>query len=478
MRAGLVSIALGGLGACNLPKPKPPEPAKPLVERVVAPPRPVELPFPATSRGTIPADDPAWLLADGYRLSPVEYGEPDWDHVRIHALTHLSLVGRDRARGRAVAGDWKTCALRYHEAEALVRAVELSNPAVVPVANVLADGLGRDGALCAALAEKQAPVVPATGGVAMYRARYLGLASRAAKGADVRRAASTLAAEIATASAANGPLTLVPPAEERDPAAQSLWLASAWVDTVDPIAMTEPWGGWSVNERPRQIKALRAAVGAMASGEVKRLPTLPAALLAPQPEEWSVAEFASVPLADGYVDIGGFAAVHAVPRLTVQDEEDPGWKSWVGARAERMAAMRAGEVPRTIRASTAELLERKEASRYFNILGFQNAAIRQLARGAHYEEALEVLRMQSPPTGLDWYAPDRAAVLLGLEGRLLALMGHARADRVLAAAMDESAAFLAFVDMRAELDRRAAAEAERERVKATREAARRSATPP
>lgn len=440
-------------------------PPKAQVVEVKPPPTPDPLPFPAYSRGTVPADDPAWLTANGYRHSPVEYGEPDWDHVRMHAVLHLSLAGRDRARARASAGDWDKCAELYQDAQQRVVAVPLANPAVVPIRDVLAEGLGRDAALCKAMADNEPPVVPLTGGLAMFRARYFGLYVRSEKGNDVRRAASTLSAELATASGEGGSLVLTPVTDEKDTAKQALWLAQAWSDTVDPVAITEPWGGWSVGERPRQVRALRSAVGSVAAGETKRLHMLPAASVAPQAVSWSVAEFASVPLADSYIDVGGFAAPHAVPQLSVQDDDDPGWKSWVQSRVDRLSAMRSGEVPRTVRSATSELLERSEGSRYFNILGFQNAAVRQLARQGHYAEAIEVLRMQMPVAGLDWYAADRSAVLLGLEGRLLVVSGNDKGDAKLAAAMAESEAFLAFVDVRAQLDAQTLAEAEKARAK-------------
>jgi hypothetical protein len=123
-------------------------------------------------------------------------------------------------------------------------------------------------------------------------------------------------------------------------------------------------------------------------------------------------------------------------------------------------------VPRTVRAASAELAVRPEPSRYFNIVALQNGAIRQLARGAHHAQALEVLRTQSPTQGIDWFMPDRTAVLYGLEGRLLALSGAQGAERRLDQAMAESRAFLAFIDMCTGLEAEAAEAARRAREEA------------
>ena len=89
-------------------------------------------------------------------------------------------------------------------------------------------------------------------------------------------------------------------------------------------------------------------------------------------------------------------------------------------------------------------------------LALQNGAIRQLARKGHFFEALLVLLEQSPPSGLDWYAPNRQGALIGLEGRLRLLSGDKDATKRLQAAMTESESFLAFVQMCEELDKKAA----------------------
>ncbi len=472
MRLGpwlLAAVMTLGAGCERKPTP-PPKEMKVAEKAPVPPPPPAKLPVEAVWGGTVPADDPRWNALDGYRHSPAEYGEPDWDHVRMHALVHVSLAGRDRARARAAASDFDACAERYRAAEAVLRAATLANPAVTPVRDVLADGLARDAALCDALHRDMPPVVPASGGLEMYRARFLGLYVRAEKGQDVRRAASTLSDELARAAGKSGTLPWQAPEGERDPAKLSLALAQVWVDTVDPIAITEPWGAWSVRERPRQIAALRDAVAAAASGNTKRLHVLPATLLEPELPAWTVDEFALTPVPDAAYDMLGFAAPHVVPRLTIGAADDPEWRAWLENKLRVYAQMRSGEVPRAVKSAVADLADQPGGSRYFNIIGFQDAAIRQLARGGHYREAREVVKAQMPLRGLDWYMPDRGAVLLAIDGRLAVLSGDPQGEKRLAAAIEESKAFLAFIDVRARIDAEAGAKAARE---AAREAARR-----
>ncbi|MBM4369038.1 MAG: hypothetical protein FJ102_22670 [Deltaproteobacteria bacterium] len=460
-------VALG-VGCESKPK-APPKEVRVAEKAPSPPPPPAKLPVAAVWGGAVPADDPRANATDGYRHSPADYGEPDWDHVRMHALVHVSLAGRDRARARAAASDFDACAERYRATESILRGAKLANPAVTPVRDVLADGLARDAALCDALHREMPPVVPATGGLEMYRARFLGLYVRAEKGQDVRRAASTLSGELGRAAARSGTLPWEAPAGERDSAKLALALAEAWVDTVDPIAITEPWGAWSVKERPRQIAALRDAVAAAASGNTKRLHVFPATLLEPEVPAWTVDEFALTPVADAAYDMLGFAAPHVVPRLTVGAADDPEWRAWLESKLRVYAQMRSGEVPRAVKSAVADLSDAEAGSRYFNIIGFQDAAIRQLARGGHYREAREVLKAQSPLRGLDWYMPDRGAVLLAIDGRLAVLSGDPQGEKRLAASIEESRAFLDFIDVRDRVDAAAAAKAARE---AAREAAR------
>ena len=183
-------------------------------------------------------------------------------------------------------------------------------------------------------------------------------------------------------------------------------------------------------------------------GETHALELRPAALLTPQVVRWDGPAFAAVPLFDAWVDVGGFAAPSVIPQVDLP----PDHEAHLDALVTRWGTMREGEVVRALRLALADLQGRSESERYFGTLQLQNGVIRNLARGGHYREALEVLADQSPPRGMDWFAPDRTAVLLGLEGRLRLLSGDAAAEEKLRAAAAESTSFLTFISMCEALD--------------------------
>ena len=174
----------------------------------------------------------------------------------------------------------------------------------------------------------------------------------------------------------------------------------------------------------------------------------------PPRARWAGDEFSAVPVLDPWVDVGGFAAPLVVPEPEYADAA--AWAEQAERLARRWATMREGEVPRAVRAEVAKLADRPPGERYFQAVGLQNGAIRQLARQGHHFEALLVLAEQSPPQGIDWYGPDRPAALIGLEGRLRLLSGDREARKRLEAALGESESFLAFVAMCEALDAKAA----------------------
>ena len=159
-----------------------------------------------------------------------------------------------------------------------------------------------------------------------------------------------------------------------------------------------------------------------------------------------------MPLLDASIDVAGFAA----PRVEPQVDFSADHAATVTALAARWGKMREGEVPRAVHLALADYKEKTEAERYFGTLQLQNGAIRALARGGHYREALEIVSDQSPPRGMEWFAPDRSAVVLGLQGRLLLLVGDPAAEAKLSAAVAETQSFLGFVAMCEGLDAKAA----------------------
>lgn len=404
-------------------------------------PTPAPLPIPPLQGGRVPQVVASRDAATSHRPTPTEYGEPTWDHVRLIVAEHLALTGRDLARQSASRGDWKECAKRYLEAATTVAAVPLANAAVTPVREVLVAGLRRDAALCDSLATARPPVDSL--GFTGFRARYFHLVQRAEHGDDVRDAAESLGRELD--AAADGSLAEEAPKASAAPAVQALWLARRWDDSVDPLVISEPWGAWTVAERPRQIRGLRVAIDALASGESTGLYLRPAAALSRQATNWSTAEFVRAPLPDAWGDVGGFAVPHVVRRLEESEAEARARATGLEPLLERWPTTREGELPRAVAGAVASYETLPEGLRYSYTLSVQNAAVRQLARDGHFLLAAEIVSKQAPPRTLDWYAPDRAAVILGLEGRLRVLAADKDAEGRLRAAIAESQAFLAFI---------------------------------
>jgi hypothetical protein len=443
--------------ACRAPaegqapaNPPPVATATPTKPTAPAPPNGPELPIAAAAGGRFAADDATWTAADSFRRTPREYGEPSWDHVRGRVVAHLAITGRDLARRSGARGDWEACAATYTAAAADTRGVPLADAEVAEFRDLLAADLDRDAALCAALAAGKAPP-EVGGGLAMWRARTLALGQRAAGGEDVRSEASRFAAAL-KAQASEG-FSPPPPAASAGPAEKTMWLARAWGDTVDPLVMTDPWGPWTLAEPRRQAAGLVATLDAMAGGETKSLHMRPAASLRQEATDWTGAEFSRPALRDAWGDVGGFAMPHLLPQLEI---DAAAWSATNQTLAARWSTMREGEVPRAVRGAVARLEGHAEGIRWFEAQALQNAAIRQLARQGHFLEALDVLREQSPARGIDWFCPDRAGVLLGLEGRLRLVSGDQQAERKLREARSESHAFLTFIAMCQEIDAAAA----------------------
>lgn len=446
----VVLLLLPALGPGCRDTPPPKAKAPPVVGRVPTPPPPpdldADLPIRASTGGRFAADDPTWTRADSFRRTPREYDQPSWDHVRGIVATHLAISGRDLARLHGAREEWKACAEAYTGAAADVRAVNVTEPDVLAVRDQLAADLDRDAALCAALAAGTAPPEVGTG-LAAARARVLGIGLRAVAGADVRREAAAAADALRTQAVAG--FSPPPPSASASPAEKQLWLVRAWGDTVDPLVVTDPWGPWTLEEPRRQAAALAATLDAIASGDHKSLHLRPAASLRPQPQTWTAAEFTRIAQRDAWADVGGFATPHVNAQL---DLDTAAWTETNGALAARWSKLREGEVPRAVRRAVAAQDDHPEGLRWFEALALQNGAIRQLARAGHYLEALDVLRDQSPPRGLDWFSPNRAGVLLGLEGRLRLLSGDREAHRKLREARAEALAFLTFVHMCEDLE--------------------------
>lgn len=388
----------------------------------------------------IPANAPEWASEPpAFVNDPAFYGEASWDDVRGRVLQHQVISLRDRARLAAQTGDLQAAAARYAEAVAWVEAHPIQTGTGEALHGILLAGLQRDRALTEALAAGQPPPVPESG-LARLRALLLGGAS-----------ASALASEIKTLSFDD----LNPSAfsDFQDRHALRIALVRAATDAADPLAFEDRWGPWDPASRP----AIAAAILAAASGPA----TLPlhqrAAANLPRPEARFTAEgLGALPTGDTWVDTGGEPGPAAIGRLEALSLEDPQHRARLEAEAARLQAALTADpasVPAALRPLLDSLAGAPYTSRYYNIKAARNEAIRQLARAGASAVAAQIVLESFPLHAQDWACPNRAGILHGLRGRLLAVAGDPGADDALRLALEDGAAFWAQIDQAAQARR-------------------------
>lgn len=393
----------------------------------------------------IPVDNPMWSRLSGLLDSPHMYGEASWDDVRMRVVGHLAILGRDRARSAARDDDWAGCAIRYDESAAAMRTLHLSGTTGPPIREALVAAAERDAGLCRSLATGVEPAA-STGPIASLRARWVGLVVRSGAGKDVRTEASQLGAD-ARAVAAPSDLSLDAFASFEERHALRVRLVQAWADTVSPFTPTEPLDYWTATEISRAGAGIAAAADAVAAGEKPtavgpdRLPPLPAA-------PYTAAELGSLVTGDSTIDTLGFAGPRAIGTLSRLGPDDPEHLPWLEQAAAALNAAAPTEVPALVARQAAELAAYPGGIRYYAIKQLQNTAVRQLARGGHYAEALQVLAANQPLHNQDWACPDRATILIAIEARLRLLAGDATAAATAARGLREAEAFLAHVASR------------------------------
>jgi hypothetical protein len=390
----------------------------------------------------IPADDPLWRQLDGLLDHPVGYGEASWDDVRMRVIGHVATIGRDRARSRAIRGDFGGCAEAYRDTAARLDTIRSSSTSGGPIRVALRDAAARDGALCDALARGEEPPDPGSG-IASLRARWHALARRASNGDTVTTEAAALALEARAVPAPTLDLDGFADFEARH--ALRVKLVQAYADAVDPLRPSEPWGYWEPAEVVRVATAIAAASEALAAGEPVELARLTPT---PAPVVFTAEALGALPTGDSLVDVVGFPGPRAIGSLAVLSLEDPAHRAWLEARAEELNGTADAGIPDAIAAMVTTLDAHAHGSRYYNIKQARNAAIRVLASRGAYAEARVVVQANLPLHAQDWACPDRAAIVGAIEGRLLVAAGDPQADAVLDAALADADRFLAHTTAR------------------------------
>ncbi len=393
----------------------------------------------------IPVDDPLWRTLSGLQNSPRAYGEASWDDVRMRVVGHLAILGRDRARSAVLQGDWTGCALRYDESATAMSTLHLSGSTGPPIREALVAAARRDADLCRSLATGEAPT-PSTGTIAPLRSRWVSLVVRGAKGEDVRSDASSLAADARAVAAPTGlSLDAFGSFEERH--ALRVRLVQAWADAVSPFTPTEPFDYWTAAEIPRVATGIASAADAVAAGQ--KPAAIDADTLPPIPvTPYSAAELGSLITGDSTIDTLGFAGPRAIGTLSRLGTDDPDHLPWLEAAAASLNAAEPEGVPVLVAKLAADLDTFPGGIKYYAIKQLRNTAVRHLARGGHYAEALEVLAANQPLHNQDWACPDRAAILVAMEARLRLLAGDPSAEATAARGLKEAELFLAHVATR------------------------------
>ncbi len=399
----------------------------------------------------IPVDDPLWGQLSGLLNEPHGYGEATWDDVRMRVVGHVAVLGRDRARRAVAAGDWAGCAAAYTDSAVRMDALQLSGSSGPPIRTALAAAARRDAGFCDALGGGAVP--PVGGGtVAPLRARWVQLVVRAGRGEDVRADADQLAADARAIEAPALDLAAFEDFEARH--RLRVRLVEAWADAVSPFTPTEPFDYWTAAEVPRQSAGIAAASAALAGGASPDVRAADALVASPLPP-YSADELGSLVTGDSLVDTLGFAGPKAIGTLAKLGSADAAHRPWLESTAAALQAALPAAVPALVAERAAELDAQPGGIRYYAIKQLRNTAVRHLASGGHFTEALAVLAANQPLHAQDWACPDRAAILLAMQGRLELLAGLPTAEATLDRGLAEVDSFLAHV-ARVEKERPAA----------------------
>ena len=412
----------------------------------------------------LPADNPVWSRDVGGFVPEYRwYGEHSWADVRMRVAGHLSAAGRDRARLAAERGDYATASQHYADLVATLEAIPSQRGGISEQINaLLLDAARRDAALTAALASGTPPPIPDSG-LSAIRGRVLGLAQRHAGGADVSAEAAALMADLRPHLTPRADLDLDAFEDFNARHALRVRLFAVYLDSLDPLGLSERWGYWEADEVVRQARVLGLTLSALGGGDAPagalegspppldsvpplRWPSVLAeALRSPgQAPDFTVAGIGALPTGDTLIDSGGHPGPRAIGTLQKMGIDDPAHRPWLEetTRALDAALGEPQQVVRLVRAGTTELNRYTHGSRYYNVKQLRNAGVRQLARAGAYAEAAALLSDNWPLHHQDWACPNRAGILRALEGRLLAEAGDPRADEVLGQALAEGQAFL------------------------------------
>jgi len=218
-----------------------------------------------------------------------------------------------------------------------------------------------------------------------------------------------------------------------------LW--ALYLDAVDPLEITEPWGYFDAAAHGRMIahldRRIAGAAGLLESPEE------------PQRARFTVSGLGGMPTGDSLIDVAGQPGPKAIGTLEKLGLDDPQHRQWIEDTAFVLnAKLREdpGGVLSIVHTRAAHIDAMGHGSRYYNIKQLRNEAVRQLAAAGHHSIARQALQMNFPLHHQDWECPNREGILMTIDARLTAASAPAKARDQVVRARTLTDAFLAEVN--------------------------------
>ena len=379
----------------------------------------------------IPANSPAWRHDPGGFVPDHNfYGERSWDGVRMRVAGQMAVIERDRARLAAQSSTEGLEAAKIYRnlAADLSRLIPSSGGPETDIPTLARDAALRDAALL------EGSAFEGLGGVAgvraaLYRHKKDG-SLNATVGAELRKELAKTASTIQFPA-----IDQFDDFDDRHAMRVKLW--SLYLDAVDPVEFTEPWGYFDAAAHARMVQHLDRAI-ATAAG------------LSFEPVDGVEGQFTldgsgGMPTGDSLIDVAGQPGPKAIGTLEKLGLDDAKHRQWVEDTVFVLNSKlkeSPGGVLSVVHTRTAHLDGMGHGSRYYNIKQLRNEAVRQLANAGHYAIARQVLQMNFPLHHQDWECPNREGILVAIDGRLAASAGLADAGERLNRARVLSDAFL------------------------------------
>ncbi|MEE2751155.1 MAG: hypothetical protein VX519_06980 [Myxococcota bacterium] len=393
----------------------------------------------------IPANNPVWeALDDSFHRAPEFYGERSWDDVIMRVMGHYEHAARDLASNRAGQGDLAGAAEAYRRLAQWLEGITLEHSETAQaMRQVYVQAARRDASLCEQLVGGGVLVPPAgMGPVSNLRWAILQSAGQGQNARALKEAERLME---------SSPWKGVDISSFRDFEARHalrLELVKHALDSADPLSLDPVWGYWTPEQGDRQVRILHKAAG-LSQGTPAQLRALARAEPPAGGAGFTVDDLGRLPTGDSYVDVGGEPGPMAIGVLERMDRNDPAHRerlvAWV-TQLNQVLLDSPSSVPSAIEGIVKELDRAGHGSRYYNIKQARNSGVRQLAKGQHWQEALEVLASNWPLHAQDFECPNRDGILLGLQGRLMLLSGDVAGMDKLGGAMAAAEDWMARIE--------------------------------